>query len=172
MQGRYGMVIGSRGVQWKKDKYPLVKWNWSMLTKQRHVEPEITDRSIAMQGVLLLKGPASYIATALRVLDDIQLYLEALEADDCPICYAYDASYSNVRAMPTVSASDDALWVPAENGMPLAPMRTSELQWAIETGQVDWQTLMVWRRGLSSWQAAELIESLEDAYPSGKSSCK
>lgn len=154
--GRDGMVVGSRGVHWKKDDYPAVSWSWSEL---RNAELEVRDRQITARGALLLEGPAEYLSIAMKVLDDIRLYLEALEADDCPIRYVYDASYSNVRAMPTVSDSGDALWLPAENGMPLTPMRTSELQWAIETGQVDWQTLMVWRRGLPGWTAAELVES-------------
>ncbi|KQO17257.1 hypothetical protein [Paenibacillus sp. Leaf72] len=155
--GRYGMVVESRGVQWKKDDYPPVNWSWSAL---RNAELEMTDRSITAGGAPLLEGPVEYVSTAKKLLDDIRLYLEALEADDCPIRYAYDASYSNVRAMPIVSNSDDTLWIPAENGMPLTPMRTNELLWAIETRQVDWQMLMVWRRGLSGWTNAEHIESL------------
>ncbi|KZE49357.1 hypothetical protein AV540_14620 [Brevibacillus parabrevis] len=157
--GKYGMVVHSQGVKWRNSDNAPVCWSWSEVLLNK-VEKQ--GGAIRAGNVRLLEGADSYLAKAWQLVNNIQLYLEGILADGCPIRYDYDTAYSKVRAMPIPSSEEEALWLPVENGMPLPMLRTNELKWAIETGQVDWQQLSVWTRGMPGWLMVERVEQFKE----------
>ncbi|TGV31039.1 hypothetical protein EN829_034620 [Mesorhizobium sp. M00.F.Ca.ET.186.01.1.1] len=157
--GKYGMVVHAQGVKWRNSDNTPVCWNWSEVLLNK-VEKQ--GGAIRAGNARLLEGADSYLAKAVQLVNNIQLYLEGIVTDGCPIRYDYDTAYSKVRAMPISSSEEEALWLPVENGMPLPMLRTNELKWAIETGQVDWQQLSVWTRGMPGWLAVESVEQFKE----------
>nr|WP_106780318.1 hypothetical protein [Lysinibacillus timonensis] len=90
----------------------------------------------------------------LALIRNIALYVESLKADDLPVEYPYDPTYAIKLNLP-VQSMDTELWVIAIEGMLQGIYSTIELQWTLETNQLNASNVKLWKMGLSRWITIE-----------------
>ncbi|ASA21241.1 hypothetical protein [Paenibacillus donghaensis] len=91
-----------------------------------------------------------------RLLEDIRLYITCLCTVPEGVEYPYDPSYTETWSLPVRGAhADSKRWIVVEDGMLKGLHTTEELQWAIDSRQMDRDLIKLWSYGASSWQTAE-----------------
>lgn len=86
----------------------------------------------------------------LALIDDIRLYVESTKANEFPIEYPYDTSYAVKLNLPVQSTNTER-WIIALDGMLQGIYSTREIQWAIDTNQLNPSKIKLWKIGLSRW---------------------
>lgn len=102
-----------------------------------------------------------------ELLEDIRLYIHCLRTFPDGIKYPYDPSYTEPWSLPVRSArADSTKWVVIEDGMLKGLHTTEELQWAVDSRQLDSVLIKLWSYGASSWTTVE--EAVSFTNSSGK----
>ncbi|CAM5779804.1 GYF domain-containing protein [Brevibacillus borstelensis] len=97
---------------------------------------------------MILLWPFVYELAGL--LKELQIYISSLQADALPVPFKTGMSQKKKWRL-SVKEAGEAEWMIVEGGEIRGPLAANIILWIAETGQIDWETSYVWKRGMKEW---------------------